>query len=61
MLYIDSDFTEFCSQGSDFYLNIGSDTGFALIRRQAIIWSANYGLVYWPISGSDSNHVQMYS
>ena len=47
--YFYSNFTEICSQGSNYhYANIGSDDGLAPNRRQAIIWN-NAGLVYWRI------------
>ena len=43
-LNLDENFTEICSQGSNWqYANIGSDNGLAPNRRQAIIWS-NGGL-----------------
>ena len=43
----DQDFIEVCSQWSNKqYSSIGSNNGFAPVRRQAIIW-INDGLVYW--------------
>ena len=52
LLYLDSNFTEVCSQGSIWqYASVGSDNGFAPIWRQAIIWT-NDGQVYWRIYAS---------
>ena len=46
-VYFNYDFTEVCFWWSDLqYTTNGSDNGFALVRRQAIIWT-NDGLVYW--------------
>ena len=40
ILNFDWNFTEVCSQGSNYlYSNIGSDNGLAPTRRQAIIWN----------------------
>ena len=41
-----------CSSGSNWqYDSIGSNTGLALIMRQAIIWASD-GLAYWRIYAS---------
>ena len=41
VLYFDSNFTEICSQGSNWQLpSTGSDNGLASNRRQAIIWTS---------------------
>ena len=49
LLYFKLNFTEVCSQGSNWqYASIGSDNGWVPIRWQAIICN-NVGLVYWSI------------
>ena len=48
-LYFDSNFTEVCSQGSNWqYVRIGSVNGLAPNRRQAITWT-NDDPVHWRI------------
>ena len=49
VLYFDSNFTEVCSQGSNWQQpSIGSDNGLAPNRRQAIIWT-NVDPIHWHI------------
>ena len=49
LLYFDSNFTEICSQVSNWqYVCVGSGNGLAPNRRQANIWT-NAGPVYWRI------------
>ena len=46
LLYFNSNFTEICSQGSNYqYASTGSDYGLAPVRHQAFIWTKG-GLVY---------------
>ena len=49
VLYFDSNFTEFCSQGSDWqYASNGSGNGLAPNRQQATTWT-NANIVHWRI------------
>ena len=47
LLYFSSNFTEICSQGSNYqFTSIGSDDGLVPNRRQGIFWTKG-GLIYW--------------
>ena len=49
VLYFDYNVTEVCSSWCNWqYPSVGLDTGLALIRRQAIIWT-NVDLMHWRI------------
>ena len=52
LMYLYSNFTEICSQGSNYqYANIDSDDVLVPNRRKAVFWK-NVGLVYWRMYAS---------
>ena len=58
--YLDSNFTEICSQGPNLHQgSIGSDNGLVLNRQQYIIW-INDGLIHWCIYATLSLNVFKY-